>query len=615
MAYINGKEILFSAKVTQTGGESPGGGAGEMFITPLTVTKNGTYETFTKGASVTWGIDTEYDISFAADDDTTINFKKVDNLIVPDDISEFDNPAYYYSNEQNGGTITQSLSDWGVTEVTDDDGDVIGYATPWLGILVIWVKKSFYFNEDLEEPIFEDDAVYVSDYLKYNGWTKGTLVAPSNDAMAVSPVTVDVEPKLGSIKITKNGIYLPSSNADGFDRVKVDYEQEELKALADRTITDIAFPLGHVEDYAFYGCTSLTSVKFGGSCKIGNHAFLNCSALKQVTSGGLSTKYQGENVISADYIKTDAFRGTALSGRLRIHTSDIRANAFAYTKVKSVDIIFDQSGWHTPIRLASGSFVHCNELEKVYIWVKQWDYNANSISSDAFPDCPNLKTILIDSERPIALTGHVYNFPLSLQAIYVPESAVDLYKSAEGWSDRAEIIFPFPKYDVTFVNKDFKYLDYYNESDGTWVKVTDGLTLEQVSYVKLRVSSNYNYCKIGTNTNGENIVLSYSQALSYSGMKLYPRENETWNVTETTQDWYKVIHFTIDNTSFSATGDMTWAEWLESKYNTINAVAIGNNIKIDGENDDIILHYYYGPVLLTDRVYSSINTYRFREKT
>ena len=162
----------------------------------------------------------------------------------------------------------------------------------------------------------------------------------------------------------------------------------------------IATDVTNVGDYAFYGCTNLTSLTFseGDPYRIGNYAFYNCSKLTSVTIPG--------NTLSiGDY----AFADCSLTS-LTIHDSELSSigyNAFAYNNFTSLTIlldglalggyIFEQCSYLTSVTIANGSnaigngmFSECSALTSVTI-----PSTVTSIGSSAFNSCSNLASITI----------------------------------------------------------------------------------------------------------------------------------------------------------------------------------------------------------------------------
>ena len=61
-----------------------------------------------------------------------------------------------------------------------------------------------------------------------------------------------------------------------------------------------------------------------------------------------------------------------------------------------------------------------------------------SIGNEAFQNCTKLKTIRISATNPPTFDSNV--FDTSIEKIIVPKSAINAYKTAEGWSQYADKI-------------------------------------------------------------------------------------------------------------------------------------------------------------------------------
>ena len=122
-----------------------------------------------------------------------------------------------------------------------------------------------------------------------------------------------------------------------------------------------------------------------------------------------------------------------------------------------INVIFEHGSLLNKVGVQA--FAFCDNLETITI-----PSSVSFIEDMAFEDCSNLKSITIFAVDPPAL-GHgafstfqvlsgsiytgsvsgVYNKTPALEAIYVPSESVSAYKSAENWSDYAEIIKPIIK--------------------------------------------------------------------------------------------------------------------------------------------------------------------------
>ena len=88
--------------------------------------------------------------------------------------------------------------------------------------------------------------------------------------------------------------------------------------------------------------------------------------------------------------------------------------------------------------------------------------SVTSIGDETFYACKNLTDITVNSTTPPALGGKA--IPFEILTLYVPASSVDTYKSANGWSEYADKIYPIgaqiPAMKVTYVDNTEK--TFYN---------------------------------------------------------------------------------------------------------------------------------------------------------
>lgn len=83
--------------------------------------------------------------------------------------------------------------------------------------------------------------------------------------------------------------------------------------------------------------------------------------------------------------------------------------------------------------IGSNAFVNCISLKNITI-----PSNVTYIGETIFMYCSQLETITFESLTPSGELGE--NYTSALVAIYVPAEAVESYKTAEGWSQYADII-------------------------------------------------------------------------------------------------------------------------------------------------------------------------------
>ena len=185
----------------------------------------------------------------------------------------------------------------------------------------------------------------------------------------------------------------------------------DLTGLVDRSATDLDLSglgdTGSIGTYAFYNCTSLTSLTLppGMTGSIGTYAFCNCTSLTSLTlPPGM--------------------------------TGSIGASAFRdCTSLTSITLPPGMTG-----TIGTYAFYNCTSLTSLTLPAGM----TGSISSYAFRNCSALEYLMLRSTSVVALSS-----TLALQGttclIYVPADLVDAYKTAANWSTLAARIHPIPE--------------------------------------------------------------------------------------------------------------------------------------------------------------------------
>lgn len=149
---------------------------------------------------------------------------------------------------------------------------------------------------------------------------------------------------------------------------------------------------------AFSGCSKLTSITIPkGVTSFGSGAFSGCSSLTSITIPEGATS-----------IEDVTFYGCSSLSSIIIPEN-----------VKSIGM---------------NAFYGCSSLTSITV-----PENVTSIGSYAFDKCSSLTSLTIKANTPPTLDNWIYYF----KTIYVPSSAVNAYKTADGWKDYAEQIVEY----------------------------------------------------------------------------------------------------------------------------------------------------------------------------
>ena len=208
--------------------------------------------------------------------------------------------------------------------------------------------------------------------------------------------------------------------------------------------------------YCFYHCNKLKKVILSGT---------NLNLGTNIFSGSGLTQIQGTENIK--YIGGNVFYGTNISGTLNLcncvgpgsrnsgsQTPDLRCllgNVSGITKVilGDWDITFDKTDWSLMGEYRS-FFDNCSGLTTVdfksmYDFPNIRHYDTNYIRSGFFYRCPNMTNFIIRQESvvPLQYTDDIVH-PNDIGGpnvtLYVPDSVVNDYKTAAGWSNIASQI-------------------------------------------------------------------------------------------------------------------------------------------------------------------------------
>ena len=216
--------------------------------------------------------------------------------------------------------------------------------------------------------------------------------------------------------------------------------------LKGEKVTDLVIPnsVTSIGDQTCYGCSRLTSISIPNSVtSIGESAFSSCKNLTSITIPNSVTSI-GESAFSDCKSLTSITIPNSVTS-IGDQTFDGCSNLTSITIPNSVtsigDNAFEYCSGLTSITIPNSvtsigdyAFEYCLGLTSVVI-----GNSVTSIGSSAFYACSGLDRIYLLSEQPFTynsnalISGHE-------RAIIVPESAVETYRTAEGWSWIAKYI-------------------------------------------------------------------------------------------------------------------------------------------------------------------------------
>ena len=216
----------------------------------------------------------------------------------------------------------------------------------------------------------------------------------------------------------------------------------DCSSLTSVTIPDSVTSIG---EWAFSGCSSLTSITIPDSVtSIGGWTFFGCSSLTSVTIPNSVTSI-GEGAFCECTSLTSITIPDSVTSIGSFAFSDCRALT-SVTIPDSVTSIGD-SAFHNCRSLTSitipdsvtsigeGAFCECTSLTSITI-----PDSVTSIGEGAFCDCTSLTSIYCKPTTPPSGGNYMFDNNASGRKIYVPQASVEAYKSAQYWSNYADYI-------------------------------------------------------------------------------------------------------------------------------------------------------------------------------
>ena len=299
--------------------------------------------------------------------------------------------------------------------------------------------------------------------------------------------------------------------------------------INDQEIKDLVISntVDSIHDYAFSGCSSLTSITIPNSVtSIGNHAFSGCSSLTSITIPNSVTS--------------------------------IGNSAFYYcSSLTSVTI------GNSVTSIGYEAFFNCSSLNSITI-----PNSVTSIGDEAFAYCSSLTSITCEATRPPTIESATFYGVSKSIPVYIPCSTISAYNTAQYWNEFTNFQEPLAEYSIN--------VSTANNQMGTAKVDFNNCATAQIS-----ATANYHhYCFVqwsdGNTDNPRTLVLTQDTtftaefAQAYSGQcgdSLYWEYDSTnktisitgsgdmYNYTANTQPWLlfkeEIAEVTISNTATS----------------------------------------------------------------
>ena len=178
-----------------------------------------------------------------------------------------------------------------------------------------------------------------------------------------------------------------------------------------------------IGDYAFYGCSGLTSVTIPNSVtSIGDYAFYGCSGLTSVTIPNSVTS-----------IGVGAFWFCSGLTSVTIPNS---VTSIGYCAFCACDGLTSVTIPNSVTSIEEGAFYSCGSLASVTI-----GSGVQFIGIEAFGKCPNLLDVYCYAEKVPSTESDAFSgsYP-EYATLHVPAASIDSYKATEPWSWFGKIV-------------------------------------------------------------------------------------------------------------------------------------------------------------------------------
>lgn len=305
--------------------------------------------------------------------------------------------------------------------------------------------------------------------------TQGSLLDDSNNQLGVTPnstIYVDKGVVCGCMSGTKSDVVLYPYLANGAVNKNMTDLKNYISNNNDQNYANVIFTQ--------YAEGNITADMFGTNCKLIKQLCLGGSNIQTIADNAFSNvKVLSllNNNVSTMTVGNNAFQNSGISGTLALYNvSSIGSYAFANNQVTNVSL----SSQLTTI--GAYAFASCTQLQTVQIPAKVtsipegvfsgntslttvdftslWDGQSQlaSIGDRVFDSCYGLNTIKCPWTTPPTLDPAAFGNLVSMNGygnsgsysagsstyipftIYVPQSAVNAYKQAAGWSNVASAI-------------------------------------------------------------------------------------------------------------------------------------------------------------------------------
>lgn len=252
-------------------------------------------------------------------------------------------------------------------------------------------------------------------------------------------------------------------------------------------LEEVVIPEGvtSIPNYSFNGYAALTSIKFQNTITLGEYAFRNCTALSDVDWDKIAEiGYGAFNVCTSlpsevsipnmtGGIAQNAFAGCTSIIRFSASATSIGVAAFTNCKIEEATLL-------NAVSLAAAAFNRNYQLKVVRM------RDVTTFTGDVFYACSKLEAVIVDNTTPPSLSSNAFQVASSTFIIYVPDAALEVYKTATNWSAYADRIHPLSELEgspyITFADAEVERVLMENNvsSDGVGITMADAQAVTSI---------------------------------------------------------------------------------------------------------------------------------------